>query len=185
MLPEISLHVLDTAENSVRAGAAFVEIEVAVSTAEDSLSITIKDNGSGMDPEQVQRVTDPFFTTRTTRKVGLGVPFFKQATEISGGSFQITSEKGKGTVLTARFVLSSIDRMPLGDMSMTVHNLMVYHEEVDFRYRYACDGREFVLDTREMKEMLGDVPLHSPEVSAFIMDYLKENHREVSGGKNL
>ena len=116
---------------------------------------------------------------------GFHSAFFKQAAEISGGSFQITSEKGKGTVLTARFVLSSIDRMPLGDMSMTVHNLMVYHEEVDFRYCYACDGREFVLDTREMKEMLGDVPLHSPEVSAFIMDYLKENHREVSGGKNL
>lgn len=185
MLPEISLHVLDTAENSVRAGAALVEIEVVVSTIKDSLRIMIKDNGSGMDPEQVKRVTDPFFTTRTTRKVGLGVPFFKQAAEISGGHFQITSQKGEGTLLVAEFVLSSIDRMPLGDMSLTIHNLIVYHEEVDFWYRYVCDDREFTLDTREMKEMLGDVPLNAPEVSAFIMDYLQSNHREANSGKNL
>ena len=133
-----------------------------VDEAADTLTITIEDNGCGMTKEQVSHVTDPFFTTRTTRKIGLGVPFFKMAAESTGGSFAIQSEPGTGTKVTAVFGLSHIDRMPLGDMSMTVHNLMVYHEEVDFRYRYACDGREFVLDTREMKEMLGDVPLHSP-----------------------
>lgn len=185
MLPEISLHVLDAAENSVRAGAALVEIEVAVSTCQDLLCVTIKDNGSGMGPEQLERVTDPFFTTRTTRKVGLGVPFFKQAAEISGGNFEIMSKEGEGTLLEARFVLSSIDRMPLGDMSATIHNLIVYHEEIDFWYHYECDGREFTLDTREMKKMLGDVPLHAPEVSGFIMDYLRSNHREANSGKNL
>ena len=99
MLPEISLNVLDVSENSTRAGATLVEIRVAASQADDTLTIVIADNGCGMTPEQVSRVTDPFFTTRTTRKVGLGIPFFKYAAESTGGSFRIESEPGKGTTV--------------------------------------------------------------------------------------
>ena len=116
MMPEISLNVLDVAENSVRAKASHVLIDVSASTAEDRLTIVIEDDGCGMTEEQVNRVIDPFFTTRTTRRVGLGVPFYKMAAELSGGSFSIKSQPGVGTTTTAVFVLSSVDRMPLGDM---------------------------------------------------------------------
>ena len=185
MMPEISLHILDVAENSVRAGASLVKIEVLADTARNTLSITIADNGCGMSGELLAKVSDPFFTTRSTRKVGLGIPFFKQAAEGTGGSFSIRSKEGKGTVTEAVFVLDSIDRMPLGDMTATIHTLVTCHEEMDFYYRYARDGREFTLDTQEMKEILGNVPLSSPEVSGFLKEYLDENRREVDGGSAL
>lgn len=184
-MPEISLHILDVAENSVRAGASLVKIEVLADTARNTLSITIADNGCGMSGEQLAKVSDPFFTTRSTRRVGLGIPFFKQAAEGTGGSFSIRSKEGKGTVTEAVFVLDSIDRMPLGDMTATIHTLVTCHEEMDFYYRYARDGREFTLDTREMKEILENVPLSSPEVSGFLKEYLDENWREVDGGSAL
>ena len=117
MMPEISLNILDVAENSVRAEASLVEITVSVQPEEDTLTVVIRDDGCGMTKEQAARVQDPFFTTRTTRKVGLGVPFFKQAAESTGGSFRIDSEKGKGTTVKAVFGLSHIDRMPLGEIS--------------------------------------------------------------------
>lgn len=176
------MNILDVAENSVRARAGFVEIEVAADTAKDTLTVVIKDDGCGMSPEQVKSVTDPFFTTRTTRRVGLGVPFFKQAAEGTGGNFEIVSEEGKGTTVKAVFGLSHIDRMPLGDINGTVYTLAVFNEEVEFRYRYAYDGREFVLDTREIKQILGDVSLKEAEVSQFLKEYLKTNKAEVDGG---
>lgn len=182
MLPEISLNILDVAQNSVRAGAKLTEISVEIDTAADTLSVIIKDNGCGMTPEQVQRVADPFFTTRTTRKIGLGVPFFKMAAENTGGSFSIESEVGKGTVVTAVFGLSHIDRMPLGDMTFTIHSLVTLNRDIDFVYRYSVDGRSFALDTREFREILGGVPLNTPEVSAYIKEYLEENKAEVDNG---
>lgn len=185
-MPEISLNILDVAENSVRAEATLIEILVRVQPKEDKLTVIIKDDGCGMTPEQVQKVQDPFFTTRTTRKVGLGVPFFKQAAESAGGSFQIDSEKGKGTTVKAVFTLSHIDRMPLGDISSTIHTLIVFNEHIDFRYTYEYAGRSFVLDTREMREMLGeDISFSESEVSGFIKDYLRTNKRETDGGAEL
>lgn len=179
MMTEISLNILDVAENSTRAEASLVSISVDVSTEDDYLKVIIEDDGCGMSEEQVKKVTDPFFTTRTTRKVGLGVPFFKMAAESSGGSFDIVSEVGTGTRVTAVFGFSNIDRMPLGDISSTIHNLIVYHPETDFCFRYNVDGREFTLDTREMKEILGGVPLDTPEISAYIKEYLEENKKET------
>lgn len=178
-MTEISLNILDVAENSVRAQASLITIVVDVSTADDVLKVMIADDGCGMTAEQVEKVTDPFYTTRTTRKVGLGVPFFKMAAESSGGSFDITSEPGVGTTVTAIFGFSNIDRMPLGDISSTVHNLIVYHPDSDFFFRYRVDEREFTLDTREMREVLGGVPLDVPEVSAYIKEYLDENKKEI------
>lgn len=182
MMTEISLNVLDVAENSTRAGASLVEITVDADVAADRLSITIKDNGCGMTPEQVAKVTDPFFTSRKTRKVGLGVPFFKFAAESTGGSFTIESEVGTGTIVTALFVLSHIDRMPLGDISSTIHTLVVYHPETDFIYRYGYGGRSFTLDTREFRQVLGDIPFNTPEISSYINEYLTENKLETDGG---
>ena len=120
MMAEISLNILDVAENSVRAKAALIEITVSVNTKEDTLTVVIKDDGCGMTADQVKRAQDPFFTTRTTRIVGLGLPFFKQAAESTGGTFSIDSEKGIGTIVKAVFILSHIDRMPLGDISSTI-----------------------------------------------------------------
>lgn len=185
MMTEISLNVLDIAENSIRAGASLMEIGVRANTASDTLTIVISDNGCGMTPEQVSRVTDPFFTTRTTRKIGLGIPFFKMAAECTGGSFHIESQPGKGTCVKAVFILSHIDRMPLGDMSSTIHNLIVYHPDRDFCYTYINNDISFSLDTRELRNILGDITLNTPEVSSYIMDFLKENHREADRGNTL
>lgn len=178
-MPEISLNVLDVAQNSVRAGAALIEITVSADSQADRLAIIIQDNGCGMTEEQAARVADPFYTSRTTRKVGLGVPFFKMAAELAGGSFSIRSKPGEGTRVEAVFQLSHIDRMPLGDMTSTIHTLVTMNPELDFIYRYQADGREFVLDTREFREILGGVSFQEPEVSAYIRDYLAENKRET------
>lgn len=182
MLPEISLNILDVTENSIRAGASLINIEVSVDTKEDTLEVLIKDDGCGMSKEQVQKVIDPFYTTRTTRKVGLGIPFFRQAAESTGGSFLITSAPGTGTTVRAVFGLSHIDRMPLGNLNASIHTLIIYNESVNFRYRYAYDDREFVLDTREVKEILGGVPLNTPDVSDYLKEFLQENQFEVDGG---
>lgn len=185
MLPELSLHVLDIAENSVRAGASKVEILVSADLAKDLLTIRIADDGKGMSEEEVRRVTDPFFTTRTTRRIGLGIPFFRQACELSGGALKITSAENKGTCVTATFQVSHIDRMPLGDMPSSIHALVTSHEETAFAYRFAVTGdgisedNGFLLDTDEMHDILGDVPFHAPEVSAYIREYLEDNTKEV------
>lgn len=186
MMPEIALNILDIAENSVRAEASLIEITVSAQLQEDTLTVVIADNGCGMTREEKESVLDPFYTTRTTRKVGLGVPFFKQAAESTGGSFRIDSEKGKGTAVTAVFGMSHIDRMPLGDISASVYTLIAFHEEIDFRYTYICGEKSFSLDTREMRAMLGEgISFSEPEVSAFIKEYLEENKRETDGGADF
>ncbi len=181
-MTEISLNVLDVANNSIRAGADLIEISVQVHRELDILKIKIADDGCGMTAEQLQSVEDPFFTTRTTRKIGLGVPFFKMAALSTGGSFDIVSTVGKGTDVTAVFQLSHIDRMPLGDMNSTIHTLITLNTQIDFVYTYEFDGNQFILDTREFREILNDVPLNSPEVSSYIKAYLEENQRETDGG---
>lgn len=186
MMPEISLNILDVAENSVRARASRIEILVSVRPDLDTLTVIISDNGCGMTKEQAESVQDPFFTTRTTRKVGLGIPFFKQAAESTGGSFQIDSESGKGTVVKAVFGLSHIDRMPLGDISATVQTLIVFNEHISFRYTYEYGDRSFMLDTDEMREMLGDgISFSEPEISTFIKEYLETNKTETDGGADV
>ncbi|MCL2694648.1 MAG: ATP-binding protein, partial [Oscillospiraceae bacterium] len=137
----------------------------------------------------LERVTDPFFTTRDTRNVGLGVPFFKDAAESTGGFFDIESELYIGTQVKAVFGLSHIDRAPLGDMNTTVEMLVFYNTHIDFLYRYKVDEAEFTLDTREILELLEIEPnlraeaLGAPEVKAFISEFLKENSAEVNKGR--
>lgn len=185
MMTEISLNILDVAQNSVRAEASLTRISVKADTNKDTLEVIIEDNGCGMTEDQLKNVEDPFFTTRTTRKVGLGIPFFKLAAESTGGSFKIASQVRKGTTVTAVFGLSHIDRMPLGDMTSTIHTIITMNPSLDFVYEYQIDDRKFSLDTREFREILGDVPFNSPEVSEYIKDYLKENKDEVDKGSAL
>ena len=179
MMQELSLNVLAVAENSVRADASLVEITVEEDTAAGWLTIVIRDNGRGMTPEQVQTVIDPFYTTRTTRKVGLGVPFFRMAAQLSGGDLTIQSRVGEGTAVTATFGLTSIDRMPLGDINGTIATLVQCNPGIDWLYTRRKDGREMVMDTRQFREVLEDMPLDSPEVLGFLRDYLAENTAEL------
>ncbi len=179
---ELSLNVMDVAQNSVRAEASLVTITVNESDREDSLRISIGDNGCGMTEEQVQQVIDPFFTTRTTRKVGLGVPLFKLSAEQTGGSFDIQSKPGAGTTTTATYVKSHVDMTPLGDINSTVEILIRCNPDIDFVFTHSTDLGSFTLDTRELREVLGDVSLDTPDVLEWIHAYLEEQTQIIFGG---
>ncbi len=179
MLPEISLNILDIAQNSISAKASLVQITVETDTVSRRLRVVIEDDGKGMSEEAVAAVTDPFYTTRTTRSVGLGIPFLKQEAECTGGEFSICSEPGRGTVVSAVFCTDHIDCMPLGDVNATILSLVTMNSYPDFLYRRMVDGRSFSLDTREMREILGNIPFDQPEVYTFLRDYLEENETDV------
>ncbi len=179
---ELSLNVMDVAQNSVRAEADLVRITVEESDKEDRLTIVIADNGCGMTEDQVRQVIDPFFTTRTTRKVGLGVPLFKLSAEQTGGSFDIQSKVGEGTTTTASYVKSHVDMTPLGDINSTVKILIQCNPQIDFIFTHSADKGSFTLDTRELREVLGDVSLDNPDVLEWIGQYLEENTQNIYGG---
>ena len=179
-MQEISLNILDIAQNSVRADASLIEISVIENTGDSTLEVVIRDNGCGMTAEQVENVIDPFFTTRTTRRVGLGVPFFKMACEMTGGSFDIKSKVGVGTTVTAVFHTDSIDCMPLGNIEDTIHSLVTLNGHIDFLYVRKIDENDFTLDTKELREILGDIPFNEPQVSMFIRNYIIENSNELA-----
>lgn len=174
-MQELSLNVLDIVQNSISAKATLIEVSVCSETEGRLLTITVADNGCGMTPEQVKNVTDPFYTSRKTRRVGLGVPFFKMAAEMTGGSFEIASQPGSGTKLRATFRTDSIDCMPLGDINETVYTLVTLNEQIDFVYTRRIDERMFTLDTRELRAILGDIPFSEPEIAAFIREYIASN----------
>ena len=182
---ELSLNVMDIVQNSISAGASLITITVEEDAGLDELSISIGDNGRGMTPEQVEHVTDPFFTTRTTRSVGLGVPLFKMEAEMTGGRFSIESTVGVGTTTTAVFKPSSVDMIPLGDINGTVSMLVMMNPDLDFLYTRGFkpeegERREFALDTRELRTVLGeDVPLNLPDVTQWVNEYLSENTDEL------
>lgn len=178
-MQELSLNVLDIAQNSVRANASMITITITERTAEHFLEISIADNGCGMTEEQVVQVVDPFFTTRTTRKVGLGVPFFKMSAESTGGSFSIVSQVGKGTTTTASYHTDHIDMLPVGDMNATILSLITMNPDMDFVYRHERDHKIYTLDTRELKAVLEDVPLNTPEVVSYLKESLEEGEAEL------
>ena len=182
-MKELSLNILDIAENSVKAGAALVQI--LLTQRQDTLTITIADNGCGMTPEVLRSVTDPFYTTRTTRKVGLGLPLFREAAETAGGKMTIRSKEGVGTTVEASFELGNIDLPPLGDVPGSIVNLVQCNPELDFIFRVESDGETFCMDTREIREILQGVPLSSPEVALFLREYLEEHTDNLLKRSNL
>ena len=174
-MEELSLNILDIAQNSVRANATRVDITVAELPAEDRLVITINDNGCGMTPEFLKRAVSPFTTTRTTRKVGLGIPMIKELCELCQGSFEIESQVGVGTALHLSFRLSNIDLPPMGNLVETMLTLVNgAPEKPEFLLEYAVDGDSFEFDTRQIRQALGGVPLDTPEVLIWMRDYLQE-----------
>lgn len=178
-MKEISLHILDIVQNSIVAQASLIELEVTENTKEDFLSFKVLDNGKGMSQKLQKEVIDPFITGRTTRKVGLGIPLLKNAAEITGGTINLTSKEGVGTEIFAYFVYSHIDRQPLGDMTQTIHQLITSYEEVDFCYKHTKDEKTFLLDTREIKKILGDVSLRENSVSLWLFEYIKEQEEQL------
>lgn len=182
-MKELSLHLLDIAQNSIAAGARHVDLTVEEHGG--LLQLTVADDGRGMSPEFLANVTDPFTTTRTTRKVGLGVPFFKMSAEATGGSFSIVSEVGKGTTTTARYRTDHIDMLPVGDMNATILSLITMNPDLDFVYCRKRDEKAYTLDTRELKEVLEDVPLNTPQVISFIKESLEEGEAGLGGPSQL
>lgn len=171
-MEDISLHILDIAENSIDAGASRVEIKIIVSEPDDRLILIISDNGKGMDEESVKMAKDPFFSTKTVRqkKFGLGIPFLAQAAEECGGRFSIDSEPGRGTTIAAEFQKSHIDMKPVGDIGSTMVALIGGHPEIDFSLLYERDVFSYRLDTGELKQKLNDVPINLPDVLKLIKE---------------
>jgi len=182
---ELALHLLDLAENSVAADASAVQIRVMEDLQQDRLKLSLQDNGKGMSAEMVQKVVDPFTTSRTTRKVGLGIPLLKAAAEACEGGLWIDSAPGKGTTVHVDFQRSHIDRMPLGDLPETMLGLVVCHPEVNWLLDYrALDGQgqhlaAFEFDDEPVKAALEGVSLCEPEVLEYLRKTLSEGIREV------
>jgi anti-sigma regulatory factor (Ser/Thr protein kinase) len=177
-LRELALHLLDIAENSVSAHAGTITITVEEDSTADRLKMSVEDNGKGMDAEMVARVTDPFVTSRTTRKVGLGIPLLKAAAEACEGGLTIQSEVGKGTRVDIEFQLSHIDRMPLGNLASTILTLFVGSPEVHWIFEYTADKQTFAFDSEPIMETLAGVPLTDPAILGYLREMLEEG---VSG----
>ena len=155
-MEDLSLHILDIVENSIEAGARDVRIHIREDTEDDLLEVIIEDDGRGMDAEVIAKVRDPFYTTRKTRRVGLGLSLFQEAARETGGDLYLRSDEGKGTKVTATFQHSHIDRKPLGDIARTLRTLMLSHPEIRFRFNHFCDGEEVTFDTGLMGNGAGE-----------------------------
>ena len=171
---ELTLHLLDIAQNSVSARAASITISVIEDTQADRLHLAVEDDGSGMDADTVQRVVDPFVTSRTTRSVGLGIPLLKAAAEACEGYLEIHSQKGIGTRIDVEFQRSHIDRMPLGNLGETFLTLLVGCPEIHWRLVYQYDSNIFEFDDTEIKQTLEGIPLSEPTVLAYLREVLQD-----------
>ncbi|WIF94409.1 sensor histidine kinase [Caminicella sporogenes] len=179
-MKELSMHILDIAQNSISANASLIEIIIDEDIEKDILTIIIKDNGKGMNEEILKRVTNPFYTSRTTRKVGLGIPMFKAAAEACSGFFEIKSKIGEGTTVKAVFKYSHIDRAPLGNMVDTLLTLILSNPNIDFIYVHKKNNKSYILNTKEIKEILGEVPINNIDVLKWIKDNLKEGLKDLN-----
>ncbi len=176
---ELSLHILDIAQNSIRAKASIVEISVNENPDANKYEISISDDGQGMDEKILKQVENPFFTSRKTRKVGLGIPLFKQNAEQSGGSFNITSNKGKGTKIQAIFGYSHVDRPILGDIAGTLLILLSNENKTEIIYKHQTAEGEYIFNSKEVKEILGDTPVSTPEIRTYLLEMIRENLEQI------
>jgi len=178
-MKDLALHILDILQNSVTAGATLIELKIDEMPAQDKYLVKFIDNGKGMDEEMVQKVTDPFFTTRTTRKVGLGLPLLKQNAERTGGYLIIHSTQGKGTEIETQFTFSHFDRLPTGDIAGTLALTVSSYPAIEFKYTHITPQGIFKFDTLEIKEELGDLTISNPRVIAFIKDLINDNLKDI------
>ncbi|GBD95640.1 MAG TPA: ATP-binding protein [Nitrospirae bacterium] len=169
-MEDLSLHILDIAENSISAGARRIRIKIIEDIKKNLLLIEISDNGKGMDREMFEHACDPFYTTRTTRRVGLGIPLLAQAARECMGDIKISTEKGKGSTITATFQYNHIDRKPLGDIGKTMIVLIASNPDIDFIFEHKKNGNSYILDTANIKKELDGVPINTPAVIKIIKD---------------
>ncbi|MBQ3751623.1 MAG: ATP-binding protein [Bacteroidales bacterium] len=175
-MKDLSMHIMDILQNSTRAKATEITLEVLLDSAQDTLTLIFKDNGCGMSEETVQKVIDPFYTSRTTRKVGLGLPLLKQNSEMTGGSMSIQSKEGVGTTVTAVFGLTHLDTPPMGDLAGTIVLTISAYPDIRFIFHYKRDDEvDYVLDTNEVYEILDGVPINDPDVIASLKEMVEEN----------
>lgn len=182
MMRELADNIMDIAQNSISAGATLTEVHVKISHADNFITFVFRDDGCGMSEELVKSVIEPFTTTRKTRKVGLGLPLLKQTAEMTGGTMEIQSTVGVGTVVTATFGLDHIDRPPMGDVAGAWFSLVVMNPEKDFLFTYDVDGQAFTFDTRIIRETVAPLPLNQMEISAWIKESIYTEINELHGG---
>lgn len=178
-MKELSLHILDLVQNSIKAEAKNIKIEINEDTKKDILEIIIKDDGFGMDCNTLENVLNPFYTTRTTRNVGLGLSLIKAAANRCEGDLVVKSQKNVGTELIIDFKYSHIDRAPIGNMSDTITCLLNVCEDIDILYIHKVNNNNFVFDTKKIKDILEEVNLNSPDIILWIKDYINENITEL------
>ena len=176
---ELSMHILDIVQNSLAAGATRVEVRIRENVPEDLFTIEVTDNGRGISPGTLTKVTDPFFTSRKTREVGLGLPLLKEAAERCEGGLEVRSEEGRGTAVIATFRLDHFDRAPLGDMGETMAVLIAANPGVEFLYEHRVNGKSYLLETREMKEVLGPVGIDDPAVMNFVRQDVQQGLKKI------
>jgi len=181
-LKEIALHILDIMQNSVAAGAGRIGVSITADDEAGMITIVIDDNGCGMDEKMLQRVTDPFTTTRTTRRVGLGIPLLKSSCIMSGGSFGRTSQDGCGTRVTAAFGKDHIDRPVLGDLAGVIADMSASFPEIDIRLELAYGEKRFSYSSADAGRILGEVPLSEPAVVKWLREYIDEGVKDIFGG---
>jgi hypothetical protein len=179
-MQDISLHILDIAENSIGADATLITISISEDTAKDLFTVEIEDNGRGIPEDMRSKVLDPFCTTRTTRKVGLGLPLLAQAARETGGDISVGLGIPSGTIVTATFKKSHIDMKPLGNIAETLVVLIAGNPQVEFLFTYSKNGNTFSLDTRLIKKELDGVPVNSSPVLSFLRDYLGASLRDIN-----
>jgi anti-sigma regulatory factor (Ser/Thr protein kinase) len=174
-MEDLSLHILDIAENSVAARADKIEIRISEDIKKDLLSVEIIDNGIGMDKETQKKSIDPFYTTKTVRRFGFGLSLLREAAKAANGHFSIQSEKGEGTRIKVDFQYSHIDRKPLGDIGQTIITIVIGNPEIDLIYMHKKNNQKYSLDTRKIKARLKEAPINSPAGIRMIRDDLKKD----------
>lgn len=181
-MKDLSLHLMDIIQNSISASCSKITVSINANKELDLLEIEIADNGVGMDKELLNSVSNPFTTTRKTRKIGLGIPLLKDSANLSGGCLTINSQKGIGTVVKASFRISHIDRIPLGDMAETIVTVIIANPDIGFELNLGNAKEVFRFDLAEVKEKLGDVPINDYEVVTWIKEYINEGIKFIFGG---
>ena len=181
---ELSLHIMDIIENGLGAGADLITLSIVEDKKKNWLKITITDNGSGIPEEMQEKVLDPFFTTRTTRRVGLGLSLIREASRRCNGEFNIKSKEGEGTEVSVSFELNHIDLAPMGNMASSLTALIMGNPDVDFVYTHEVDGNIFHLDTRQIREELEGLPLNHPEVIKYLASVIQESLTDLKKGNS-
>ncbi len=179
-MQDLSLHILDVAENGVNAGANLIRITVEEDIKRDKLTITVEDNGRGMEPEFLRKALDPFVTTRVTRKVGLGLSMLQQTARLAEGDVELYSTLGVGTKVIAFMKHGHIDRKPMGNMAVTMVTLVQGNPDVDFVYVHRRNAKEYQFDTRELRSELEEIPINQPEVVSLIQKNVREGLKELA-----